>query len=130
MVKLKIITNNPKVCQKYPGAVFCDAGAREVLISARDLVHLGAVIYTHPLSGNILPGVSPYKSLIISEDDSKTDSSIDPISLNLIENALAAVKDPPVGFAGYDEKTLGDFRVLDFDLLDSAMEKRNGLQYV
>ena len=120
--KIKIITNNPLVQAKYPEtAKFLESGAEEVLIAVRDSVHLGAAILNHPLSGDILPGVCPYKSLIVTDADGSGSFHTDFESLALVENALRAVRKAPEGFKGYDEKTLEDFRVIDLDLLESAL---------
>ena len=117
-----ILSNNPLVHVKYPAqTLFFDAGVSELLIAARDKVHLGAKLLNHPLSGGVLPGVSPYKSLIITATDSVKAAETDFTSLDLIERAIRALKKPPEGFAGYDERTLEDFRVLDLDVLESAL---------
>ena len=122
MRNIRIITNNPRVYEAYPNASeFMDVGAEGVLVAVRDRVHLGAVILNHPLSGGVLPGISPYKSLIVTNvcdtDDLKTDFS----SLALIESALKALKKPHSGFEGYDSQALEDFEVLDLDILGSAV---------
>jgi hypothetical protein len=122
MLKAKIFTNNPLVRDKYPDlAEFLDTGPEGVLIAVRDRVHLGAGVLNHPLSGDVLPGISPYKSIIVT--GTKRDGSIrtDFESLGLIERAIGAIKEPPAGFKGHDMKTLEDFQVLDLDLLDSAL---------
>jgi len=122
MQKYRILTNNPMVRDKYPDIVdFFDVDAEGVLIRVRDLVHLGAGILNHPLSGDVLPGVCPYKSIIVSERDGIGSFSTDHRALSLIESAIGALVRPPDGFKGYDEAVLDDFRVLDLDLLDSAI---------
>ena len=122
-----IITNNPLVQSKYPeSAEFLDAAAEGVLRAARDYVHLGERILSHPLSGGVLPGGSPYKSLLMTKTGGGGANQIDFQSLSLIEDALAALKKPPGGFEGYDGKTLEDFQVLDLDIIDSA-SKTSGL---
>jgi len=123
MDSFKIFTNNPLVQAKHPeAAVFLEGGAESLLYSVRDKVHLGAVILSHPLSGGVLPGRTPYKSLILSDMADIGQPRTDFDSLNLIENALMALKKTPVGFVSYDEKTLEDFQVLDLDLVDSALD--------
>ena len=122
MVKVKIITNNPLVDIKYfQTAEFLDSGADGVLLRARDYIHLGARLLSHPLSGCVLLGVSPYKSLVILEAEKNLPAAVDIMSLGLIENAIKLMKRTPVDFKGNDEKILEDFRVIDLDLLDSAM---------
>ena len=122
MKTLRIYTNNPLVEAKYPEITHvCENGAQGVLITARDKVHHGAKLVCHPLSGCVLPGISPYKSLIITDIQENIPQKTDFNSLTLIEEAIRALKKPPEGFSGYDEKTLEDFRVLDLDLIQSAL---------
>ena len=117
-----IITNNPLVKDKHRTNIeFLDSDAGSILIRARDLIHRGAKLLTHPLSGGILPGVSPYKSLIVEKTEDTVATTTDYQSLSLIENAIKLLKETPPGFEGYDEKTLEDFMVIDLDILDSAM---------
>ena len=104
---------------KKHGVEFLEIDAESILLRVRDCVHLGARLLSHPLSGGVLPGVGPYKSLIISEIDGSAE--IDLLSLNLIENAIRLLQKTPIGFEGYDDKTLEDFMELDLDLLESAM---------
>ena len=84
-----IITNNSKVKEYYEGIyeiLFLEVKYREVLINARDRIHNGHKLLTHPLSGSIKPGETPYKSLIISKEAGKT---LDLNSLEMIESAIA-----------------------------------------
>ena len=127
MKRVKIITNNPLVRAKYPElTVFSEVGAEGVLVEVRDLVHLGAVVLSHPLSGSILPGVSPYKSIIITDCDGNSPGGVDFESVSLIEKALELLKKPPDGFLGFDGKVLEDFQVIDLDLMDCAIISHSG----
>jgi len=135
-MKITIITNNPMVREKYPKtAVYYDDGVEGVLVRVRDMVHCGAKVLSHPQSGSLAPGVSPYKSLMATCTEvhgaTCTDSEVhgatrtDLDSLRLIEGALSALAASPATPAGpmdYDEGTLQDFQVLDLDLLDSARQ--------
>jgi len=116
--RFRIITNNPLVQEKYPEATeFIGAGVEGVLIAVRDRVHMGVKLINHPLSGGVMPGVSPYKSLVVTDEKVSGACRTDFESLRLIESALAALEVPSEGLVCYDDDTLEDFRVLDFDLL-------------
>jgi len=118
----KIITNNPVVYAKYPEITeITDTDARGVLVAARDRIHVGAKLLNHPLSGGVLPGVCPYKSLVITEVMKGAAFQTDYESLRLIEGAFGMLKARPGCFSGYDSKTLEDFQILDLDMLDSAL---------
>lgn len=118
MANFQIITNNPMVADKYPSItklLKCDVAG--VFISVRDVVHMGAVVISHPLSGSIKPNESPFKSVMVSTDTGNLD--ID--SLRLIEGAEAVLRKMPVKNRKYSERELEDFQVIDLDLMDSAM---------
>lgn len=121
-----IITNNSKVKNHYEAKfpiLYVDGSYRDVLITARDKIHQGHSLLTHPLSGSVKPGETPYKSLAITEDA----GSLDYPSLELIEQAIAVwqkfadscrFRQP----AEYTESILNDFSEVDFTLLQSALK--------
>lgn len=121
-----IITNNSKVREYYERSYpirYIDGSYRDVLICARDFIHKGHRLLTHPLSGSVKPGETPYKSLVITE----AAGSLDFPSLELIEQAIAVFekfvtscrhREP----AEYTESILEDFSEVDFTLLQSALK--------
>ena len=122
MVSLKIYTNNPLVRQKHSeSAVFLDGGPESVVIAVRDRVHKGAKIINHPLSGGVLPEISPYKSLIVTDACNGNGFCTDFDSLRLIEGAAGALNKQMADVTVYDDDTLEDFQVLDLDILESAL---------
>jgi len=115
---MEIYTNNPAVGNNYPnfsrlfeGDVLC------VLIAARDEIHKGAVLINHPQSGNFELNEIPYKSLIL--DASKGRLHFE--SLQLIEHAITTLTRLPKARHNYSETALEDFRVIDLDLVKSAI---------
>lgn len=125
-LQMLIITNNSMVKEYYEDRyeiLFLQGKYREVLINARDRIHNGYKLLTHPLSGSIKPGETPYKSLVISKEAGK---ALDLHSLELIESAIAVhdkfmtkcrYRDSSI----YTEEVLEDFREVDFTLLQSAL---------
>ena len=120
MANFKIISNNPLVSAKYPELTFFnDTSVECIFICCRDLIHKGAVLINHPLSGSVKPNVSPYKSIVISNEKPQLDF----FSLQLIESALETLKKLGVRKNdNYPENVIEDFQVIDLDLLDSAMK--------
>jgi len=122
MVRVEIITNNPDVRDAYePQTVYLPGDVRAVFITVRDRVHAGAKILSHPLSGSIKPWESPYKSVVISPQQ----GALDFASLQLIESALEKLGNraaPPYT----DASLLEDFRIIDLDLMRSAMHAYGG----
>lgn len=113
-----IITNNPSVAARHPAlAQWQEVSVREVYILVRDAVHLGAVLISHPLAGSVKPNESPYRSVVLSRQMGPPHLP----SVQLIEDALAVVAKLPVKNRSYPPSVLEDFRVIDCDLIASAM---------
>jgi len=91
----------------------------DVLKSARDIVHKGSRLITHPLMGSIKPNETPFRSIVLSEG-----TTLDVESLAIIENSIAAAekfqRDNKVPI--WDEHVLDDFRFVDLKLFESALE--------
>ena len=66
-----IITNNPSVREHYmtrQTVVIVDGGYRDVLMQARDRIHRGHPLLTHPLMGSLKPNETPYRSVILGDE--------------------------------------------------------------
>jgi hypothetical protein len=119
---LRILTNNSLVSEKYGknlDITFLDGYYIDVLRKARDLVHKGSKLITHPLMGSVKPNETPFRSIIISEG-----TVLDIESLAIIESSMAVAekfqRDNKV--PDWNEKVLGDFRYVDLRLFESALE--------
>ena len=115
-----IVTNNPLAEAGFRDRFrieFFDASA-DVLTYARDLVHAGHVLLTHPLPGSVKPGETPYKTILISGSGGEVDAP----SLRMIEECIRLTRDfPPCGAPGRYE---GDLQMVDLSLIRSALEGR------
>lgn len=120
-MKFRIITNNPLVNLKYkdlyPMDYHEDATFLETLEFTRSKVHSGYEILTHPLTGSIKPGETPFKSIIISEEASKLNFD----SLKLIEEAIITTK-KFVLKRKWTDKIISDFKLIDCDIITSGIE--------
>lgn len=122
-----IITNNPKVQENYGSrftVLFVRGNYREVLVHARDLIHKGHKLLTHPLMGSLKPNETPYRSVVLSgESQGMTDSD----SVMMIEDSIM-VFDKFAKTARNDrgesstEKIKEDFMEIDLSLLKSALD--------
>ena len=123
-----IITNNPSVREHYKTrqtVVFVDGGYRDVLVQARDRVHRGHLLVTHPLMGSLKPNETPYRSVILGDEIL---ARADADSVMIIEEAILvfdrfAVTARPDRGEGATEKMKEDFREIDLSLLKSAMNQ-------
>ncbi len=118
MANFYIITNNPAVYEKHSPIAICMEGrVADIFAAVRDAVHKGAVLISHPLAGSLKPNENPYKSVMLSTRQ----GSLDEPSLALIEGAVAVLAKLPVKHRQYPPGVLEDFRVIDLDLMDSAL---------
>ena len=124
---MKIVTNNPDVKSKYEKdhtVIFVDGGYKDVLIRVRDLIHEGHVLLTHPLMGSVKPNETPYRSIAVSDEKSKTP---DTDSVVLISEGIEtydkfALFIRPDRGVNTPERLLADFRLIDLTLISSAVD--------
>jgi hypothetical protein len=93
-----------------------------VLVTARDLIHKGHVLLTHPLYGNFLPNQQPFRTLILSAPEQE--GAVDQNSLNLIEQALAVFRSYEGRWAlpGQKKESIErDYAVIDADLMQESL---------
>lgn len=120
-----IVTNNDQVQRKHGGSIqviLLEQGSYvDVLNQARDLIHRGAKLLSHPMAGSLKPNQTPYRSvLLIGQEQDELDME----SLRLIENSIEAaekflqIKKPP----NWPPKILEDFKTVDLSILDSAIK--------
>lgn len=120
-IKLLIITNNPRVQSLFSRISQHPYNSYEqVLHQVRNRIHAGALLLTHPLAGSVKPGESPYRSVAIDNREGELNMR----SLEVIESAIdrfttliACARQRP-----YDDKTLQDFQLIDYQLLKSGLE--------
>lgn len=129
----RILTNNPRVYERYSlpenqkklsKLIYLEGKSYlEVLEAARDIIHEGHELLTHPLSGSVKPYETPYKSIALSE---KT-GDLNLQSLGIIEESIATAKK----FINdhrprqYAPRHFNDFMIIDQHLIDSGVESIN-----
>ncbi|MCL2406336.1 MAG: GrdX family protein [Defluviitaleaceae bacterium] len=113
-----IITNNPMVnnaCH-INGLIFIDGSLLDVLTAVRDYVHRGYTLQTHPLSGSVKPGETPYKTVVLESGESVCFKS-----LNIIEESILTARKLTAD-RNYTDKMLKDFQLIDHTLI---FERKN-----
>lgn len=119
MANFRIVTNNPAVLDRYPLlADYVSGSLRDVFTAARDRVHLGARLISHPLAGSVKPNETPYKSIVLSTAKGTLDTG----SLSLMEDAIAVLERMPPKDRVYTDCMHRDYQAIDLDLIDSAMQ--------
>lgn len=124
-MKTFLITNNPLVYKKLSGVI--DIDYREEDLSdlykrVRDKTHQGFSLLTHPLSGSVKPGETPYKTVMMREGEADhTDFS----SVLLIESAIATheklMKSRSRLSRTLTDRQKEDFQIIDLTLIVSAL---------
>jgi len=119
------LTNNPIVREHAPAAcgkmlsnaphvVFVEAGYVGVLKTARDMIHQGHKLLSHPLSGSIKPGETPYKTIAISGSAA---SACDFDSLRIIEESIQTAEKLCGNERDIPEEVRKDLQLIDYTLI-------------
>ena len=83
----KLLTNNPMAAERFADSFdidFCDMDAIYILKAARDLIHQGHKLYTHPVTSGTAPNGNPFMSIVLSLEAGTTDFD----SVSIIESAI------------------------------------------
>ncbi len=118
--RMLVITNNPMVRDVLSKQDICEVryapvSYRQVLCLARDAIHQGHKLLTHPLSGSVKPGETPYKSVAVS----RAQGLLDLPSLSLIENSITTCDKFPIRAKSKDPALQEDFQTIDLTLIQS-----------
>ena len=118
--KFFILSNNPVVIANYNKVEAVNGDLLAVLKAARDYIHAGHKLLTHPLVGSVKPNETPYKSVVIA----KNITGLDEESLSVIEGSLRVAEkmlnERPL--PDWNHRVKADFQVIDQSLLDSALQ--------
>lgn len=123
-MKKIIITNNPLVYENYKDKMEIMYSETytyfDVLSNARNKIHEGHRLLTHPLSGSVKPNETPYKSVALTIEK----GSLDIESLMIMEESIETAKKFIFGkkTPRWTEKILEDFQLIDFYLIKGAIE--------
>jgi hypothetical protein len=123
MKTIIVVTNNPmsKVeLEKKCHVEFVDGSTMEVYQKARDYIHAGHRLLTHPIMSSIKPNQTPYRTVVITGEAGK---EVDIQSLHYIEEAIHTLEKFLMNFGipVWTEKILEDFQLIDFDLIYHAI---------
>jgi len=114
-----LLTNNPLAEKKLKNEIQIVFEEEQdylgILKNARNRIHQGAVLLTHPLSGSIKPSETPFKSLLLKEGEKTLDTG----SLQMIEDAIQVAERmiEQTGVRKWTELILADFQLIDCDLI-------------
>lgn len=115
-----LISNNPLVWRTYPETIQVQGSFKEVLLRARDQVHRGQRLLTHPLTGSLKPNQTPYKSILLTENTGV--KTVDLVSLQLIEKSLATVEKLGLVRMPLPDRILADYQAIDLSFVEAAWD--------
>lgn len=121
-MNVRIITNNKMVSDRFKDSYtveLYDISYRDILVKARDYIHEGYKLLSHPLSGSVKPNETPYKSLLISKEK----GSLDLDSLRIIEGAIATADKFGQNRFHLTESICEDFMIIDLSLISGALSE-------
>lgn len=108
---------------RYPQAVFIEGNFRDVLLQARDFIHLGYKLESHPLGASIGMMHSPVRSILISEQI----QDYDELSQNIISQSIEKY-DITMGTRNSKDDKRSDYETLDLELLIAAIDELERLK--
>ncbi|MBT9136166.1 MAG: hypothetical protein DDT34_01239 [Firmicutes bacterium] len=115
-----ILTNNKSIALRPTDVLISSPNMLAVLETARDYVHLGHHLLTHPLAGSVKPNENPCRSLVLTCDR----LGVDPQSVQLIEGCLSLarrmLKERPL--SSFPPSVLADLELIDRSLLETGVE--------
>lgn len=121
-MEFTIVTNNSAVYEKY-GDIYNvhyeQCSYEGILTVVRDYVHKGYGLLTHPLSGSVKPNETPFKTIIVVENN--VDHSMD--SLKIIESSIETASKFKYSKKTTDEEILDDFRCIDLSLIENVINR-------
>jgi len=128
MSNIVVITNNDVVQTKYSEKLTINyldgATLLQTLEHARDMIHQGHRLLTHPLSGSVKPNDTPYKTIVVSSKRGALDYS----GLNVIEEGIESTKkfindrSTPM----WTDKVKADFKLVDCTIISTAIQSMDG----
>ncbi len=123
-----VLSNNSLCAEYYQNLLNVeyhpDYSYHEILIRARDLVHLGMVLITHPMAGSLKPNQTPFRSIVLgwkTTEDKKPCQDI-----LLMENSIEACEKflRSRTLPNWPELMLKDFQTLDLSFLQGALSRQ------
>ena len=122
--KCILVTNNDREAGKGGDSVnhvFMMDTYEEVLKKARDLIHTGHKLLTHPQASSLKPNQTPYRTILLYGVQGSSEAE----DVCLIENALEtyekwnSIKKIPE----YDEKTAYDYKTIDLSMIENVIPR-------
>lgn len=112
----RLLTNNPLAIRLFADVFnveFHEGSAKDVLIAARDYVHQGHGLLTHPLASSIPLSDTPFRSLVVSGQP----AALDVAAVSLIESAIDRYSQLKLRCREIPQNIAEDFMTIDCDMI-------------
>ena len=122
-----LITNNSKAAEYCKDKIECrylpDSSYLEVLYEARDYIHKGHKLLSHPMAGSLKPNQTPYKSIVLEGLSASHEEVAE--SVVYIEASIEAANKFFRGKAlpAWSERIKDDFRTVDLSFLTHFVDR-------
>lgn len=120
----RLVTNNPLARRHWRESECAhmslhwrEGSLLDVLVAARDMVHLGWRLLNHPLTSSLKPSQTPYKTIILARGE-----GLDYQSLQVLEGALATAQKMGV-FPGGSQWLLADLQLIDMEMCKEVFDQ-------
>ncbi|MDO4264902.1 MAG: GrdX family protein [Eubacteriales bacterium] len=122
--KATIVTNNPRVYEKYKEETNVELLPKyeDVLLRVRDLVYDRHVLLTHPQASSLKPNQTPYRSVVVypkGSDDNMKDIMLIEKCIETFRQWQDIAKTPE----DYEEKVAYDFQTIDLSVIDNIIPR-------
>jgi hypothetical protein len=111
-----IVTNNPRVSDRFENVLFIEGTYEDVLIRVRDLVHQGHELISHPVGASIRMIFSPYRSVVIGSKNER----LNQFHVATIEWSIINYRNLTEG-RKIDNINAGDYALIDIKHLEDAL---------
>lgn len=88
-----------------------------MLIRVRDMVYLGHILYTHPLSGSVKPNQTPYRTVAVSAKPHEFSME----HSEIISNSITVFDKFPMERRILSDRILRDLQIVDHSIISEAM---------
>jgi hypothetical protein len=121
-----LVTNNRTLCKRVKNVELVEGTSFDVLVRARNYIHKGWSLLTHPLYGNLRPYQHPFRSILLQAPSGALPSNVDTYSLELIENTISiydSCKERILLVSSLADEMIDDYSFLDKELIKESLEK-------
>ena len=132
-----LVTNNPCFQQLIDSSrlMFINGTSLDALSVARDAIHLGSELLTHPLYGNLRPDQQPFRSTLIRNFDQQKERNLGAVAYL---ESISAIEEAVLLYSSYGSRMLtpeylhgtvrDEYAFLDFELMRESLTSHGLLQ--